>query len=90
MTASFLEVSHQLPIVFIYNNLYDFRVFFLKNQPNKKQLTCLHRILVAAYELLSCRLWDVVLQLGIEPRPPALGVYSLSRRTTRDALSITF
>ena len=89
MTASFLEVSHQLPIVFIYNNLYDFRVFFLK-KTNKKQVTCLHRVLVAAYELLSCGLWDVVLQLGIEPRPPALGVYSLSRRTTRDALSITF
>ena len=27
---------------------------------------------------LSCCMWDLVLSPGIEPRPPALGVWSLS------------
>ena len=33
---------------------------------------------------LSCGMWDVVLWLGIEPRPPALGAWSLSHWTTRE------
>ena len=34
--------------------------------------------------VLSCALWDPVPWPGIEPRPPALGVCSLSHWTTRE------
>ena len=33
---------------------------------------------------LSCGMWDLVPWPGIEPRPPALGVWSLSQRTPRE------
>ena len=33
---------------------------------------------------LSCSMWDLVSWPGIEPRPPALGVWSLSCWTTRE------
>ena len=33
---------------------------------------------------LSCCMWDLVLQPGIEPRTPALGVQSLIHWTTRE------
>ena len=32
----------------------------------------------------SCSMWDLVPWSGIDPRPPALGVWSLSNRTTRE------
>ena len=34
---------------------------------------------------LSCAMWDLVPRPGIKPRPPALGVWSLSHWTTREA-----
>ena len=33
---------------------------------------------------LSCGMWDLVSWSGIEPRPPALGTWSLSHWTTRE------
>ena len=36
--------------------------------------------------IFSCGVWDLVPWPGIEPRPPALGVWSLSRWTTREVL----
>ena len=33
---------------------------------------------------LHCSTWDLVPLQGIEPRPPALGVWSLSQWTTRE------
>ena len=51
----------------------------------------LHQVLVSALgifswiiQALSCCMWDLVLWLGIEPGPPALGVQSFSHRTTRE------
>ena len=35
-------------------------------------------------QTLSCGMWDLVPQPGINPRPPALGVWSLSHWTTKD------
>ena len=35
---------------------------------------------------LSCCMWDLAPCPGIEPRPPALGVQSLSHWTTREIL----
>ena len=32
----------------------------------------------------SCSIWDLVPRPGMEPRPPALGVQSLSKWTTRE------
>ena len=56
------------------------------NVPLKKNIfiTGLHEVLVAAYRLFSCSMWDLVPFLGIKPRPPALGVWSLSHWTTRE------
>ena len=34
---------------------------------------------------LHCSTWDLVPLQGIEPRPPALGVWRLSQWTTREA-----
>ena len=39
--------------------------------------------LVVASKLLACTMWDLVLSPGMEPRPPALGVQSLSGWTIR-------
>ena len=51
----------------------------------------LHWVLVAACGIfswsiraLSCRMWGLVLGLGIQPEPPALGAWSVSRWTTRE------
>ena len=35
-------------------------------------------------QTLSCGMWDLVLQLRIEPGPPVLEVWSLSHWTTRE------
>ena len=35
---------------------------------------------------LSCRMWDLVPRLGIEPRPPVLGVWNPDHWTTREVL----
>ena len=40
-----------------------------------------------ACKIFSCRMWDPVPWPGIEPRPPALGAWSLSHRTTREVPS---
>ena len=40
--------------------------------------------LVAACRIFSCSMWDLAPWLGIEPRPPALGVQSLSHWTIRE------
>ena len=59
-------------------------------------------IFVAAYEIfscslqtlscgirtLSCGMWDLVPWAGIEPRPPALGAWSLSHCTTREVAKL--
>ena len=44
------------------------------------------RVFVSAHRIfdLRCGLWDLVPGLRIEPRPPALGVRSLSYWTTRE------
>ena len=34
--------------------------------------------------MFSYGIWDLIPQPGIEPRPPALGAWSLSRWTTRE------
>ena len=39
------------------------------------------------YGVFSCGMWDLVPRPGIELRPPALGVWSLSHRTTREVPS---
>ena len=44
----------------------------------------LHKVLVAACRIFSCSMWDLLPCLGIKPRPPALGVWSLSHWTTRE------
>ena len=41
-------------------------------------------VLVAAWEIFSSEMWDLVPWPGIEPRPPALGAQSLSHWTTRE------
>ena len=41
--------------------------------------------LVVACKIFSCSMWDLVPWAGIKPRPPALGVWSLSHWTTREA-----
>ena len=39
---------------------------------------------------LSCSRWNLIPWLGIEPRPPALGAWSLSHWTTREVLKLHF
>ena len=41
-------------------------------------------VLVAACEIFSCSMWDLVPPLGIQPRPPALEMQSLSLWTTSE------
>ena len=41
-------------------------------------------LLVAACGISSCSMQDLVLWPGLEPRPPALGAWSLSHWTTRE------
>ena len=38
----------------------------------------------SALKIFSCSMWNLVSWPGIEPRPPALGVLSLSHWTTRE------
>ena len=47
-------------------------------------------VVVAPWKLFSCGRWDLVPQLGIGPRPPALSVWSLSYWTTREVPSLHF
>ena len=59
----------------------------LLSTPSQYSLTWLHQILVGALQhgrIFSCSMWDLVLGLGIEPRPSALGAWSLSHQTTRE------
>ena len=44
----------------------------------------LHPFLVEVCRIFSCSMWDLVPRSGIEPRPPALGAWSLSHWTTRE------
>ena len=46
-------------------------------------LIWLHRVLVVAHGIFSCTMW-VLVPWGIEPGPPALGVWSLSHWTPRE------
>ena len=45
---------------------------------------------VEALEFFSCGLWDLVSWPGLEPRPPALGVQSLSHWTTREVTVVFY
>ena len=45
------------------------------------------RVLVLAYRVFSCNLWDLVPRPEIEFRPPALGAWSLSHWTNREVPS---
>ena len=47
-------------------------------------LSCSTRDLSCGMQTLSCSLWDLVPWLGIKPRLPALGMWSLSHWTTRE------
>ena len=47
-------------------------------------------IFVMACEIFSDSMRDLVPRPGIEPRPPALGVLSLSPQTTREAPEVLF
>ena len=54
-------------------------------------LVLAHGIVIAACGIFfTCSVWDLVLQPGIEPVPPALGVRSLSHCTTREVSDMTF
>ena len=39
---------------------------------------------------LSCSMWDLVPQTGIEPRPPTLRAWGLSHWITREVLGVSF
>ena len=54
-----------------------FQIFYL--------FILLHQLFVVAHGIFSCGMWDLVPWPGIEPRPPALGVQTLSHWTTREA-----
>ena len=45
-----------------------------------------HQVEVAAHGLVSCGMWDIVPRPGIEPRPSALGAWSLSLWAVREVL----
>ena len=51
---------------------------------------CLCQVLVAAYRIFSCGIWDLVPRLGIEPKPPALGARSPNHWTTREVPNYCF
>ena len=48
------------------------------------------KIIYLAVPGLYCSMWDLVPQPGIEPRPPALGVQSLSHWTTTEVSEFYF
>ena len=57
--------------------------------PTRPRLECLH--LVAACGIFSCGMWDLVLQPGIEPRPPKFRAQNLHHwMTTREVPSFLF
>ena len=45
--------------------------------------------MVAAHRIFSCGMWDLVLGPGVEPRPLALGAWSLSRWTAREVPALS-
>ena len=45
--------------------------------------TWLYQVLVLAFGIFSCSMWNLVPWPGIEPRPPALGARNLTHWTTR-------
>jgi len=47
-------------------------------------------VLVVACEIFCCGMWDLVPWPGSKPRPPALGIWSLSHWTTREVPIYTF
>ena len=47
-------------------------------------------ILCYGMQTPSCTMWDVFLQPGTEPGPPALGAQSLSYWTTREVPELNF
>ena len=57
----------------------------------KKLFIWLCQVLVVAYGIFSCSMWDLVLWPGTEPMPPASGAQSLShwtpRKVSRDFLA---
>ena len=50
-----------------------------------RSLVVAHSIFSYSMQTLSCSMWDLVPCLGIEPRPPVLGVQSLNHWTTRES-----
>ena len=50
----------------------------------------LHWVSGGIHGLFSCTMWDLVHQPGTEPRPPALGVQSLSHWTTMEVSPLLF
>ena len=55
-----------------------------KFQVKKKRFTWLHQVLTVAYGISGYSMRDLVPWPGVEPGPPALGVYPLCRWTTRE------
>ena len=51
-------------------------------------LSCGTQDLLASHLNLSCGMWDLIPQPGIEPGAPTLGAWSLSHRTTRKCLIV--
>ena len=48
-----------------------------------------HQVLVVARGIFTCGMWDLVPQLGMELRPPALGAWSHSDWTTKEVSILT-
>ena len=74
-------------------------IFFFKILiwPSQVLVAAGSSILVAAFKNFSCdmqtlsfSMWDLVPWLRVEPRPPALGVWSLSHWTSKEVPSGTF
>ena len=49
----------------------------------------LHQILIVARGIISCGMWGLVPQLGMELRPPALGAWSHNHWVTKEAPVLT-
>ena len=49
-----------------------------------------HKIFSCGMQTLSCRIWDLVPRLEIEPGSPAFGAWRLSHWTTREVPRIYF
>ena len=72
-------------VCFIFKNIY----FYLFIWPHQVSVEA-HGIFSCGMQTLSCGMWDLVPWPGIEPRPPALGVQSLSYWTTREVPGLCF